>query len=275
MSSFSRTLATIASALSITNLNGIFANNLTITANTTSNNLSVTSRVTTGNLTVTSNSSFTGGATFSNTVSITGAATFSNTVSFPSITVGNTSVTNTSISIGNSTVNAVHSATNIIVANSSSNVTITQNSITSNNLNLSNTTIGGILITQGIFEKATVNTTPISGTVNFNYIDQAVQFFNSSSSANWVVNVRGNASTTFDSILPTGQSASIALVVTQGATAYYPTSFQIDGATVTVKWNAGTAPTAGDASSVNIYNYAIFKTAASTYTVFGSSTKFA
>ena len=53
MSSFSRTLATIASALSITNLNGTFANNLTVTANVTGNNATITNTLTvSGNVTI-------------------------------------------------------------------------------------------------------------------------------------------------------------------------------------------------------------------------------
>jgi hypothetical protein len=37
----------------------------------------------------------------------------------------------------------------------------------------------------------------------------------------------------------------------------------------------GTAPTAGNASSIDTYVYTILKTASATYTVFGSQTKFA
>ena len=63
---------------------------------------------------------------------------------------------------------------------------------------------------------------------------------------------------------------------TNGATAYYPTAITIDGAAQTVKWQGGTAPTAGNASSVDAYSYTILKTAATpTYTVFASQTKFA
>ena len=58
---------------------------------------------------------------------------------------------------------------------------------------------------------------------------------------------------------------------------YYNSSVQVDGTTsgVTTKWQGGTAPTSGNASSVDTYNYVIIKTASATYTVLASQTKFA
>jgi hypothetical protein len=64
-------------------------------------------------------------------------------------------------------------------------------------------------------------------------------------------------------------------MVTNGATAYYPNVIQIDGTTVTPKWQNGTAPSTGNASSIDIYCFAIIKTASATYTVIGSQSKFA
>jgi hypothetical protein len=208
-----------------------------------------------------------------NIVPITNTASYSGNVS-----VGGTVTVTANAYISANIVGSATFANNISFANT---ITVTGNATFSNtvaitgNTSLNNTNITGILTTQGIFEKATVNTTPIGGTVNFNYLDGAVQFYNSSSSSNWVVNVRGSASITLDSVLQSNQSASIALAVTQGATAYYPTSFQIDGTTVTPKWQNGTAPSSGDASSVNLYSYAIFKTGAGTYSVFASVSKYA
>jgi hypothetical protein len=65
--------------------------------------------------------------------------------------------------------------------------------------------------------------------------------------------------------------------VTNGATAYYNTTVQVDGTTsgVTTRWQGGTAPTAGNASSVDAYSYTIIKTASATFSVFASQTRFA
>jgi len=103
-------------------------------------------------------------------------------------------------------------------------------------------------------------------------------YYTGSASANWTFNFRGNGSTAASAYLGVGQSTTVGVLVTNGASAYYPTAFQIDGAAVTPKWQNGVAPTAGNANSVDAYLFTIVKTAATptpTYTVFASQTKFA
>jgi hypothetical protein len=50
---------------------------------------------------------------------------------------------------------------------------------------------------------------------------------------------------------------------------------QVDGSTVTPKYQGGAAPAAGNASSVDVYMYTIVKTGSAAFTVFASQTKFA
>jgi hypothetical protein len=50
---------------------------------------------------------------------------------------------------------------------------------------------------------------------------------------------------------------------------------QVDGTTVTPKYQGGTAYAAGNASSVDVYMYTIVKTGSAAFTVFTSQTKFA
>jgi len=75
--------------------------------------------------------------------------------------------------------------------------------------------------------------------------------------------------------MATGESITVAFLVTQGATPYYNNVVQVDGSSVTPKWQGGTAPTSGNASSIDAYVYTIVKTGAATFTVFASQTKFA
>jgi hypothetical protein len=72
-----------------------------------------------------------------------------------------------------------------------------------------------------------------------------------------------------------GQTVTVTHMVTNGTTAFYNNVVQIDGTVtgVTTKWQGG-APTTGDASAVDIYTYAIIKTAAATFTVFAAVAKF-
>lgn len=124
-------------------------------------------------------------------------------------------------------------------------------------------------------EKAAVSGSGLTGTVNFNWLDGAVILVTANAAGNWTLNVRGDGSTTLNSSLSNGDSITLALLVTQGSTAYYQSAMQIDGTSVTPKWAGGTAPTAGNANSIDVYTFTIIKTASATYTVLASQTKFA
>ena len=75
--------------------------------------------------------------------------------------------------------------------------------------------------------------------------------------------------------MSTGQSLTMAFLVTQGATAYYNNTVQVDGTTVgvTTKWQGG-APTSGNASGIDVYTYTIIKTGSATFTVLASVVQF-
>jgi hypothetical protein len=96
-------------------------------------------------------------------------------------------------------------------------------------------------------------------------------YYAGTNTGNWTLNLRGNGSTTLNSLIAVGESKTITIAVTNGATAYYQTGFQIDGTSQTIKWSGGTAPSAGNASAIDVYSFTIIKTAATpTYTVFGA-----
>lgn len=124
-------------------------------------------------------------------------------------------------------------------------------------------------------EPCTVSATAATGTINYDVSTQSVLYYTTNASANWTVNVRHSSGTSLNTAMATGQSITIAFLVTQGGTAYYNSAVQIDGSAVTPKWQGGTAPSSGNASSVDIYTYTIVKTGSATFTVFASQTKFA
>lgn len=125
-----------------------------------------------------------------------------------------------------------------------------------------------------IYENATVSAIAATGTINYDVLTQSVLQYTTNASANWTLNIRGNSSTTLNSLMTTGQSITIMFSAAQGATAYYNNVFQIDGSTVTPRWQGNAAPTSGNASSTDVYTYAIIKTGSGTYNVFASQTKF-
>ena len=131
------------------------------------------------------------------------------------------------------------------------------------------------VIPTNIAEPATVSATAATGTINYDVTTQSVLYYTSNASANWTVNFRGSSGTSLNTLMTTGQMITVAFLVTQGSTAYYNSAVQVDGSSVTPKWQGGTAPTAGNASSIDVYTYTIVKTGSAAFTVFASQTKFA
>jgi hypothetical protein len=130
------------------------------------------------------------------------------------------------------------------------------------------------LITE-IRETATISATAATGTIAYDALTQVVLYYTTDASGNFTVNFRGNSGTSLDSVMSTGQSLSATFLVTNGATAYYNSAVQVDGSSVTPKWQGGSAPTSGNASSIDSYTYVIIKTGSAAFTVLASVTKFA
>ena len=128
---------------------------------------------------------------------------------------------------------------------------------------------------QSVAEKVTTEATAATGTINYDVLTQAVWNFTSDAAANWTLNIRGDGSNTLDNIMDTGESVTIAHIVKQGGTPYYNSAVQIDGSGVTPEWQGGSAPSAGNASSLDVYSYTIIKTGSATFTVLASQTQFA
>ena len=132
------------------------------------------------------------------------------------------------------------------------------------------------LITNEVIEKVLIDgSTALNGTFNLNLANNAVYFFTPNATGNFTFNFRGDGSTSLNSTLAIGQSLTVAIITTQGGTAYYANGHQIDGSSVTPLWAGGTAPSSGDTSSKNVYTYTIIKTANATYTLLAQKTKFA
>lgn len=133
--------------------------------------------------------------------------------------------------------------------------------------------IGNTKIQQA-FEKVTTNTTPSTGTVNFDILDQAVLFKTSNASSNFIINIRGNNTTTLDSVMNANTSLTIVYINTNGGTGFYANSIQIDGNTVTPLWVTNQVPSSGTINGKDTYTFNIVKTAANTYTLLGSKIGF-
>ena len=124
-------------------------------------------------------------------------------------------------------------------------------------------------------ETVTVSATAATGTINYDITTQSVLYYTSDASANWTVNLRASSGTSLNTALATGESVTVAFLVTQGTTAYYNSAVQVDGTTagVTLKWQ-GSSLILGVVSSINTYTYTIIKTGSATFTVLASLSAF-
>jgi hypothetical protein len=124
-------------------------------------------------------------------------------------------------------------------------------------------------------ETAAISATAATGTVHLNVSTASVHIYTANATANYVLNIRGNSSTTLNSLMAVGESITVTFEHPNGGTAYYPSSYTIDGNAVTPKWLGGTAPTGGNTNSTDVYMIQIRKTASATFTCLASQSKFA
>ena len=191
------------------------------------------------------------------------------------IGLGNTTTTVGNLSLGNVLITSVATTfPNSFLANSTAtlgNATLTLGSQTTTvgNLALNNATI------ENIQEPANITAIAANATINIDILSNVVVYCTANATGNFTVNFRGNAGTTFNNAVPANVSVSASLVTAQGATAYFNSLVQVDGSTVTPKWQGGTAPTSGNANSTDTYVYVVMKSAANTYTILATQTKFA
>ena len=143
----------------------------------------------------------------------------------------------------------------------------------------------GAILTSPI-ETVSSSATALSGSTAAALNAATSTFYNytANPTAAFTVNIT-NAPTT------TGQSVTFAMLVNNGATAYLPLNFTIngnqagasssvlpvEGATnngITTRYQGGTAWTAADASTIDSYTFVVIATSSSTWTVLVSLTKF-
>jgi hypothetical protein len=191
---------------------------------------------------------------------------------------GQSSTGNSNTYIGYQAAQTATSGTNNITIGASADVSsaTVSNEVTIGNTSIVSTRLRGMVeLNAAMLEAATISATAATGTINYDARTQSVLYYTSNASANWTLNIRASSTVTLNTAMSIGESMTVAFLVTNGATAYYQTGFQVDGTAVTPKWQGGTAPTSGNASSIDTYVITVIKTASATFTVLASQTKFA
>ena len=139
------------------------------------------------------------------------------------------------------------------------------------------TTIRSASFGGGVLQESFHNdTSAVSGTHNHDALTYGMVWNGSTNAGgSFVINLRGDANTTFDSLIDIGKATTMTIYSANNSTSNYMTAFQIDGSVQTIKYANATTPSAATGSGVDVYSLTILKTAASTYSVFGNFTNFA
>ena len=170
---------------------------------------------------------------------------------------------------------------NSIVQDNGTQVTIGGN-LSATGVTVTSLTVAGTISAQGwvseaaVTEYTTVSAAAPGATIQFDTLTQGVLVYTSNVVNNWTLNVRGNSTTPLSSVLNTGQTITLSLMISAAGSGYYQTGMSIDGATATAKWQGGTAPSSGDTYAIDLYTFSITKVSATpSYIVLGSVAKFA
>lgn len=129
-------------------------------------------------------------------------------------------------------------------------------------------------LNKGAVENWTIAATATSGSYNFDVLTQMLLRHTSNAAGNFSLNVRGDGSTSLNSIMTTGESITIVFEAVQGATPYYLTALNIDSSAQTINWINDAAVAAGIASGTDRYTFTILKTDSATFFVTGVRSSF-
>jgi hypothetical protein len=133
---------------------------------------------------------------------------------------------------------------------------------------------GSITGTVGyLIERANVVASAPPAVTNLDLITAPILYFNSNTTQNITANIRGNSTITLNSLLSIGQSTTFVIFV-PNATAYYVNTVRVDNTVVTPYWQGGLTVAGGNANSIDIYTFAVLKTANATFKVFASQVKY-
>jgi hypothetical protein len=149
-----------------------------------------------------------------------------------------------------------------------------------------------IIVSRSV-DSGNVNLIAPGGNINIDVACSTVYFFGANSTANMTFNLRGNSSSTFDSVTSPGQATSVVIAVKNGTTRYSANLF-IDGTYIrtsttpfAASWTQSSTFFAGNSSpekggstsisnaELNVFSYTVFKTGTNQYSVLAGNTLFA
>jgi hypothetical protein len=134
--------------------------------------------------------------------------------------------------------------------------------------------VSGTMMIQGVVERVNITGSAPPTTLNVDAISGSVFYLSGSSANNWTVNFRGSAATSLNTMMYDGQSMTFAVLVNHSSVGYTASAHQVDGTSITPRWQGGTVPS-GSGTSTDIYSYTVIKRSNAVFNIFASQTKFA
>ena len=129
----------------------------------------------------------------------------------------------------------------------------------------------GTMMMQGVIEQVKITASAPPSTLNVDALSGSVVFLSASSANNWTVNFRGSAATSLNNMMYPGQSMTFAVLVNHATVGYTASIHQVDGTSITPRWQGGTLPS-GSGTSTDIYSYTLIKTANAAFNIFAAYT---
>ena len=125
-------------------------------------------------------------------------------------------------------------------------------------------------------EKTTITTTSVPSTVNFDVKTQAVLFQTGSVGGDWTYNLRGDGSTTLNSLMATGETLTVVGIIAFGSNVHKLGGVQIDGTSsnVLVRYVGGAPSSNVTANAIVTTTMSVIKTADATYNVLVSQAEY-
>jgi len=115
----------------------------------------------------------------------------------------------------------------------------------------------------------------LNSNVTISVKENSVRYFTAATTSNICINIRGDDSTTLNSIMNIGNTITTAALITNGGTPQFVSNTQVDNVLVVPKVQGGEAITEGNANSTDIYTITVVKTADATFTMFLTQSQFA
>lgn len=127
----------------------------------------------------------------------------------------------------------------------------------------------------GIVEKVNIVNGTANGTSNIDVMTATTWYFDTASTGDWTHNIRGDGSTSLDSLMSTGDNIVVCVISTQNNSSYGSVNINIDGAGQTEYWidNDNNNNLHG-ADGYDLYFWNITKTGSSSYIVTASSNNY-